>query len=252
MLKIKNLVVEDILQNINLTLKKGKITTIIGANGSGKSTLAKCIANLIKYQGTITYEEQEKFYVGYVFQNPEYQFVRNIVIDDLAFSLESLNLSRVKMLEEIEVIAKEFKIDKLLNKFVDELSGGEKQKVALVANLILKPKVLILDEAYEMIDEISKQEIKNILQKYVKENKIICLQITHNQDIIEISDKIVVLDNKQLSFIGTKMEFYQQKELLQKLSLELPLYEQIRQEFGLSIKTRDEMDKLLCNLNLKM
>ncbi len=222
-MKINNLNYKGILKDINLEFKPGEITYVLGKNGSGKSSLLKCISGLVEYEGEITSGTK-----ALVFQNPENQFVRSIVKDDLAFSLEKDNLNIKEMDKKILEISNIFHVDHLLNKSVLELSGGEKQKIAIISNLLLEPKVLLLDECFEMIDKKSTLEILKILQHYVKQNDIICISVVHNMEMIEKNEDIIYLKNGKVAFDGPAKVFWENTTLLNTEVIDLPLY----QRFG--------------------
>ncbi len=222
-MKITNLNYKDILKNINIEFNPGEITYVLGKNGSGKSSLLKCISGLVEYEGKITTGTK-----ALVFQNPENQFVRTIVKDDLAFSLEKDNLKKNEIDDKIFAISKLFKVEHLLNKSVLELSGGEKQKIAIIANLLLEPKVLLLDECFEMIDKQSTTEILKIVQQYVQQNNIICINVVHNMEMIKSNEFIIYLKNGEIVFDGPANVFWKNSSLLRDEAIDLPLY----QKFG--------------------
>ncbi len=238
MLTVSNLKVKNIIKNINISCEKGEITSIIGKNGSGKTTIVKSICNLIDYEGNIDIDSKE---IGLIFQNPDVQFVKNIVEDDLAFGLENLNTPKEEMLKKISYYANEFDIEHLLKRNVSSLSGGEKQKIALLANLILDPKVLILDEAFEMLDARSKVKMMSFIKKIVKEKNIVCINITHDDKIINFSDNIVALHKGEVDFNLKIDEFYSSKKCL-KYGFDIPLVKKISNKYN-------TLEELLCNLN---
>ncbi len=238
MLTVTNLKVTNIIKNINISCEKGEITSIIGKNGSGKTTIIKSICNLIDYEGNIDIDSKE---IGLIFQNPDVQFVKNIVEDDLAFGLENLNTPKEEMLKKISYYANEFDIEHLLKRNVSSLSGGEKQKIALLANLILDPKVLILDEAFEMLDARSKVKMMSFIKKIVKEKNIVCINITHDDKIINFSDNIVALHKGEVDFNLKIEEFYNSKKCL-KYGFNIPLVKKISNKYN-------TLEELLCNLN---
>lgn len=241
MLYINKLSVSKILENINVEFSKGKITTIIGRNGSGKTTLIKAISNLEKYSGEVKKEGHLKL----VFQNPDVQFVRNVVEDDIAFGLENLGVPKEEIYNKIQKFSKQYNIVHLLNKSVHKLSGGEKQKVALIANLVCSPDILILDEAFEMIDSKSKEEILNILKDYTKECDLITISVTHDNKVIDYSDYIIGIDKKTIDFKLTKGEFYKNNNLTEKYKVNIPFYAKLNNYFqnkGFELNLCDEKD----------
>ncbi len=237
MLKVSNLNVKDILKDINISFEAGEITSIIGSNGSGKTTLVRAIASLIEFTGDINLKTND---ISLVFQNPDVQFVKNIVEDDLAFGLENIKTSKKEMKEKIYSYSKEFNIEHLLKRNISSLSGGEKQKVALISNLILDPKVLILDEAFEMLDARSKVEMMVFIKKIVKKRKIICINITHDNRIINFSDTIVGINSGEIDFKLSFDSFLNSKESF-KYGFKKSIVHKITNDF-------DDLEEFLCHL----
>ena len=151
-----------VLKNINLDFEPFSWTAIIGHNGSGKSTLARLIDGLlsptagsIEVDGIQVNESslgQIHQQIGFVFQNPENQFVGATVADDVAFGLENRQVARNEMEEKIDKALKMVGMSDYKNTAPINLSGGQKQRVALAGILALMPKIIILDEATSMLE----------------------------------------------------------------------------------------------------
>lgn len=221
----------NVLSNINLNIPKGKVTAIIGHNGSGKSTLAKLLVGLleqtkgeIKIDGKVlnnkTLKELRKK-IGIIFQNPDNQFVGANVLYDIAFGLENEQVPRDEMLEKINHYAKIMGVDKILEKSPEELSGGQKQKVALAGLLALNKEILIFDEATSMLDTLDKKEITKQILSLKDDNKTVII-ITHDIMIALKSDYIILLKEGKVIGDGTPKEFISKKDLLKSSKIELP------------------------------
>lgn len=218
MIKLENLTVKlenkIIFEHFSLNIPLKKYTSITGKNGSGKTTLAKILASLIPFEGNIKISSNNKTEelmqkdIGMVFQNPDDQFVKKIVIDDLAFGLENLNISKQEMEKAIFKIAKEFDIEYLLYRKINELSGGEKQKIALCGVLLLKPQILILDESFIMLEKKVQKNIQELIKNYQKTYLITIIHITHDSDIILDSDNLIVLNKGAVKYTGLPKDFY--------------------------------------------
>jgi len=180
MIRIKNLsfkysqTSEMVLDEVNLTFKPGSLTLVTGASGTGKSTLLRCINGLVPhFSGGEIYGEVNVFdedpisdgpqvladKVGFVFQEPEAQFVFDTVEDEIAFALENTNIPPEEMHQRVKAILVEMKLSNLRKAKMKDLSGGEMQKVAIASALISEPQVLVLDEPTSQLDPISADEI---------------------------------------------------------------------------------------------
>ncbi|MGL4254221.1 MAG: ATP-binding cassette domain-containing protein [Fusobacteriaceae bacterium] len=242
---------KEILKKINLDIQKGKITSIIGKNGSGKSTLVRILAGLEKpFSGDIFLDEKKYDYenfseiredISLVFQNPNNQIIGTKVIDDLAFSLENRGLPREEILEKIKDIAKKLEIEHLLNKDPHDLSGGEKQIIAIAGTVIFNPKVIIFDEVTSMLDLPFKRKIGELVEKLREEHTIIL--ISHDPEETIKSDFIVYMEEGEIILHEKTSEFYQNFEFLDEKSIELPFLVQLQYELELDGGKRGEILK---------
>lgn len=163
------------ISDINLEISNGDFISIIGKNGSGKSTFSKLLAGLMKFKtGDITIDninlkDKKNFLeirkkVGMVFQNPENQILFDKVYDDIAFTLKNLNFPTSEFDSRIEKALKQVNMLEYKNSSTNELSLGQKQKIAIASSLAINPSVLILDEPTTMLDPMSKSSIYEILE----------------------------------------------------------------------------------------
>jgi energy-coupling factor transport system ATP-binding protein len=228
----------ELLKDINFSIEEGEIVSIIGANGVGKSTIAKMIMGLLSANsGSITVFglpidsnnsndrniEKIRSQAGYVFQNPDNQFVGNTVADDVAFRLEN-NLVKQKEMDKI-IDDKLIEVGMLDYKKYEpsSLSGGQKQRVAIASNIVVPLKLLILDESTSMIDPKGKKDIINIVLNVKKENpNMTIIMITHNMDETLFSNRVLVVDNGVIAFDGAPKTLFQNNELLQRFQLNEP------------------------------
>lgn len=240
-----------VLNNINLDFEPFSWTAIIGHNGSGKSTLARLIDGLlsptagsIKVDGIQVNESslgQIHQQIGFVFQNPENQFVGATVADDVAFGLENRQVAQNEMGEKIDKALKMVGMSGYKNTAPINLSGGQKQRVALAGILALMPKIIILDEATSMLDPLARQEILSLLQRLKNEYNLSIISITHDLKEIELADKIIVLNDSQVVKQGTPSEILKDKELLLEIGVGVPASQQLQKllvERGINIPNR--------------
>ncbi len=228
-----------IFDNFNLSVERGSWTTIAGPNGAGKTTLVKLLAGLEKSYSNITILDKTlnkknllniRKEVGFVFDNPDNFFACETVLDELAFSLENLGESPKTIKKKIDEISKLLKIDGLLNENPYDLSGGEKQKVALACALMLEPRILILDDALLMIDINEKKQILNILKDYNKNKKVTILSFTHNLDEAIYSDRLVILNRGIITIDGSFPKVFSEEMVMRKIGLEVPFEIELSQK----------------------
>ncbi|QDR72034.1 energy-coupling factor transporter ATPase [Limosilactobacillus reuteri] len=240
-----------VLNNINLDFEPFSWTAIIGHNGSGKSTLARLIDGLlsptagsIEVDGIQVKESslgQIHQQIGFVFQNPENQFVGATVADDVAFGLENRQVARNEMEEKIDKALTMVGMSDYKNTAPINLSGGQKQRIALAGILALMPKIIILDEATSMLDPLARQEILSLLQRLKNEYNLSIISITHDLKEIELADKIVVLNDSQVVKQGTPSKILKDKELLLEIGVGVPASQQLQKllvERGINIPNR--------------
>ncbi|MBP1906868.1 energy-coupling factor transport system ATP-binding protein [Paenibacillus turicensis] len=196
---------QPVLSELTFSIATGQWVSLVGANGSGKSTLARLLggllavnAGVIKVDGTELNQESAGELmrrIGMVFQNPDNQFIGATVEEDIAFGLESLCLPREEMLARIKKYSSKLQIESLLSKHPSELSGGQKQKVAITAILAMEPDFIILDEATSMLDEKARGELMAIVEEMRSSGQYTIISITHDPDEILKSDRVIVLQD---------------------------------------------------------
>ncbi len=204
-IKIQNLSLEisgfKILENINLEINEGEINTIIGLNGSGKTTLLKTILGVYKpSSGSIEINTKK---IAYVPQKLHFDKTIPISVYELLQIYSGKN--------QIDILAKlkEVKADKLTNKKVGVLSGGELQRVLIANALLLEPKLLLLDEATAGIDIVGEKDFYDLIEKIHTEYKITIIMVSHDiHTVFAASDKIFCI-NKHICCSGKPAEVSQ-------------------------------------------
>lgn len=245
---------KTILKNLDLTIKKGSFTTILGPSGSGKSTLIRLLVGLEKSNGHISIDDtilnsnnlkEIRKKIGLVFENPDNQFIAETVENDIIFTLENLSYSKQEIKNRLEKIVERLKLESILYKSPHDLSGGEKQLVALASALVMEPQILILDEAFAMIEPKTKTEILTQLQKIHKETDITILMITHDTNDSLYGDNIILMQDGSIIAQGTKEEIYQYEKLFRELDLELPFMV----DLSIKLKYYGLVDKIIYSMN---
>ncbi|MDP4120904.1 MAG: ATP-binding cassette domain-containing protein [Bacillota bacterium] len=199
---------EDIIKDLNLTVYKNEILSIVGGNGSGKTTLLNLAAGLIApYQGKIKLNGKNikdykdgslyKQNVSLLPQNPQLVFLKETVLEDLK-----------EIDPNPEEVIHSLKIEDILQSHPYDLSGGEQQKAALAKILLLSPKILLLDEPTKGIDSASKLMFSEILNG-LKENGITVIIVTHDVEFAaEISNRCAMLFNGEIISVSDSQSFF--------------------------------------------
>ncbi|GIH25261.1 cobalt ABC transporter ATP-binding protein [Acrocarpospora phusangensis] len=187
-----------VLSSVNLRLTEQRVA-FVGANGSGKSTLARMINGLVSpTSGGVRVHgldpsrdgREVRRRVGFVFTNPDSQIVMPTAGEDVAFSLRRSGLSKKERAERAERALAEFGLDGYAEHPAHQLSGGQKQMLALCAMLVLDPDVLVCDEPTTLLDLRNK---RRFVEKLAGLRQQVVL-VTHDLDLLETFDRVVVLD----------------------------------------------------------
>ena len=213
-----------ILENISFSLKKNKYNVITGKNGSGKSTILKLIVGLEKIDdGEIFIDnekllyERDKLYkirkkTGIVFQESNEHIIGETVAESLIFGMENNRIPLEKMKENMSKYIKLFQLKNIIDKKTVNLSGGEKQKVALAGAVITEPDIILLDEITEMWDKGTKEKMNGIIENFLKDEKTV-VSVTHNSEEIRKSDNVILITEERKIITGA---FDEISQILQK------------------------------------
>ena len=206
-----------ILKQITIDIDQSR-TAIIGLNGSGKSTFVRLLNGLqLPSTGTVTVDglntqkegRKVRARVGFVFQNPDNQIVYPTVREDLAFGLQNLGYIKAEVDAQISEAMLEYKITHLADRLTHQLSGGEKQMVALLGVLIMRPNYIILDEPTTLLDLRNKQ----LLMDHIRGISQRIIMVTHDLDLVTEFDRVICFDQGAVLADGSPDEV-------------LPLYKQ--------------------------
>ena len=194
-----------ILKDINIHVNENEMVAIVGSSGVGKSTLFNLIAGVLKIQtGKITINSSEDYIgkVAYMLQK-DLLFEHKTIIDNVILPLIIAKVNKKEALEEGNKILKQFNLDKYANKYPQQLSGGMRQRVALIRTYMFKRNIFLLDEAFSALDAITKKELHKWYLDLKKEFNLTTLLITHDiEEAVFLSDRIYILGNKPGEIIG--------------------------------------------------
>ncbi|MFZ5597018.1 MAG: energy-coupling factor transporter ATPase [Bacillota bacterium] len=254
------------MQGINITVRRGGFTAVMGANGSGKTTLARHINGLllptsgeIIFDGLNTRDPANIFEirrrVGFVFQNPDNQLVGATVEEDLAFGPENAGLDPSVIRESVAFAMRAAGIEHLAKRPPQALSGGQKQLVAIAGALAMKAECLVLDEPTAMIGPEGKRLVTGLLKEISSGLGITVILITHFPEEAVLADRVLVMDGGRIVMDGPPSEVFKSGSLLEETGLELPGPEELARRLrrrGVALPdpvlTVDELVDGLCRL----
>ncbi|MBC7113582.1 MAG: ABC transporter ATP-binding protein [Candidatus Methanomethyliales bacterium] len=221
------------LSGVSLDVFEGERLGILGPNGAGKSTLILLISGLIKPNNgwikvfgkeTRSKEfERIRSSIGVVFQDPDDQLFNNTVFDDVAYGPRSLGMDEDAVKRIVNETLKIMGIDHLANRPPHRLSYGEKKKVAIATALVMKPKILLLDEPTANLDPKSKIDLLGILKDLNRRGTTLVLT-THDVEILpDFIERMVLMNSGRILGSGLTREILCDEWMLQEASMEPPL-----------------------------
>lgn len=197
------------LRDLSLCVEEGEFLLVIGPSGSGKSTLLRCLNGLVPHFYGGTFHGRVRVggrdpvavgprgmsdLVGFVFQDPEAQFVVDTVEDELAFAMENLGLPPTLMRKRVEEVLDQLGIASLRARRISTLSGGEKQRVAIAAVLTLQPRVLVLDEPTSQLDPQAAEEVLVVLRQLNQDLGLTVILSEHRLErVVQYADRVLAL-----------------------------------------------------------
>jgi energy-coupling factor transporter ATP-binding protein EcfA2 len=204
------------LRNINLDIERGGFIGIMGRNASGKTTLVKQFNGLLRptkgrvrlegvdtRQSTVAELSQR---VGYVFQNPNDHLFADSVEDEIAFSLRNRGAEEAEIAKAVEGMLDEFELGRYRKSYPRNLSGGEKQRVALASVLVAQPEIIVLDEPTRGMDYVLKKKLINYLDDYRRRGNTV-IMVSHDvETIAECAQRVVLLSEGRVVVVGNKRE----------------------------------------------
>lgn len=207
------------IKDLSLKVEPGEVLGLIGSNGSGKTTVCNIMRGFIpafykgELEGKVIFEDKpldtsnlgrlaQK--IGYAFQNPFTQItgVKYTVYDEIGYGLENLSIPREEANEKVEQVIELLNLEKIRNQNPYDLSGGQKQMVALASVIVLDPELIILDEPTSQLDPSSTLAVYNIVKNLKKQGKTIII-VDHKVDLLaQVCDEIAVIQDGQLVVKG--------------------------------------------------
>lgn len=225
-----------ILENVDLEIKKGELTSIVGPNGAGKSTLAKLMAGFLRPNKGKIYikgedtsslsikEIAEK--IGFVLQNPNAMISKTMIYDEVAFGLRVRNIDEETIREKVEETLKICGLYPFRNWPISALSYGQKRRVTIASILVLDPEVIILDEPTAGQDLGHYRQMMDFIKDLRDKCGLSILMISHDMHLIqEYTDRVLVIEGKKILADTNPADLFSQKDLIDRAHLaETSLY----------------------------
>lgn len=202
----------EILKDISIKVQDSEIVSILGSSGSGKTTLLNLILGLINpNSGNIFFNEKNITDLsmkdrGFNIVFQDYSLFPNLnAYKNIVYGLKNYPNRSTK--EEVESLIELLDLKEQLNKKIDMLSGGQKQRVALARTLVMKPKILLLDEPLSALDGVIKESIKEQIVTIAKQFNLTTIIVTHDpEEALTISDKVLIINKGNIEQFGTPDE----------------------------------------------
>ena len=208
----------SVLKDISIQVEDGEIVSILGPSGWGTPTLLNIILGIVEADaGTIVYNGEdltrtvmEKRGFNIVFQ--DYALFPNLnVYQNITYGLK--NKPGISSKEEVEELIHLLGLEDHLNKRVDQLSGGQKQRVALARTMVMKPRILLLDEPLSALDGVIKESIKDRIKTIAREYHLTTIIVTHDpEEALTLSDRVLIIDQGTIAQYGRPAEIIQKPE----------------------------------------
>lgn len=213
---------KTIIKNLNLEVYEGEFLTLLGPSGCGKTTVLRLISGLEKVTSgniyldnkDVTLLDATKREVNTIFQNYAL-FPHMTVKENISFGLKMKKIDEQEIEREVRKIIKLVKLGGFEDRYPSELSGGQQQRVALARGIVMRPKVLLLDESLGALDLKLKKQMQIELKRIQKQLDITFIYVTHNQEeALTMSDRIVILNNAKIEQVDTPINIYKNPKSL--------------------------------------
>jgi energy-coupling factor transporter ATPase len=221
------------LRDLNLRIEPGQFVAVIGHNGSGKSTLVKLLTAVlyptegeIRIDGIPVREENQwgiRERVAVVFQDPDDQLIMNRVADDVAFGPENLGLLREEIGERVEFALRALGLGEIGERLIEDLSPGQKQRVAIAGALAMRPHCLILDEPTSLLPAPVAARLISTVRDMCRREGMGVLHVTHSMSEAALFERVIVMDAGRLVMDGTPAEIFRRVDELRRVGLDVPL-----------------------------
>lgn len=231
------------LADIDFTLADGEFLGVAGHTGSGKSTLVQHMNGLVHpTRGRVLFDGQDladkrvaqkcRGKVGLVFQYPEHQLFAATVREDVAFGPRNLGLSTEEVERRVRAALEDVHLDpeEVGGKSPFELSGGQQRRVAFAGVLAMEPRVLVLDEPVAGLDPVAREEFLSLIAELHDAGRAVVMVSHSMDDLARLADRVLVLNEGRLFFLGTPAEVFARGEELRAIGLDVPAAQKLAAE----------------------
>ena len=195
----------SILNGISLSIETGEIVSILGPSGSGKTTLLNCILGITDIDsGSVVFNGQDVTGVsmeerGFNIVFQDYALFPNLnAYENITYGLK--NKPGISTQQEVNELIELLGLSQHLDKHIDQLSGGQKQRVALARTMVMKPKILLLDEPLSALDGVIKESIKEKIKTIAKDFHLTTIIVTHDpEEALTLSDRVLIMKDGSIS-----------------------------------------------------
>ncbi len=249
----------DVLSSLSFSVSREERVAVLGSNGSGKSTLMKLIKGLLPLKrgeilinGTSIREKSARRDIGIVFQNPDSQFVSPVLEEDIAFGPVNYGMGRRETERAVRESLECTGLWERRSEAPLQLSGGEKERAQLAGVLAFRPSVVILDEAFSMLDAKGRGEVESLALSAFSSS--IVLFITHSAEDALFADRVILLSGGRVVADDEARTVLSDTKLLESASVRPPFPARIRSRLlkrGINIGpvlTEDELVEAVCRL----
>ena len=207
-----------VLKNINLEIEDGEIVSILGPSGCGKTTLLNIILGLTEADaGELIFQEKDILHVpmeerGFNIVFQDYALFPNLnVKQNITYGLR--NNKNLATVEEVNGLINLLGLKEHLDKKIEQLSGGQKQRVALARTMVMKPRILLLDEPLSALDGVIKESIKDKIRQIARDYHLTTIIVTHDpEEALTLSDKVLIVNQGRISQYGRPEEIIETPE----------------------------------------
>lgn len=207
---------QTVLQNLSLHIPDGAFYTLLGPSGCGKTTLLRCIAGFYEPdRGRLLFDKDDVTRVsthhrdiGMVFQDYAL-FPDKTAFDNVAYGLRARKVAKPDIARRVGEALEKVSLSALADRYPAQMSGGQRQRVALARALVIRPRVLLMDEPLSNLDAKMRLQMRDVILDLVREAGITTVFVTHDQEeALAMSDRIAIMDHGSIAQLGTPEDLY--------------------------------------------